>query len=91
VLTPEQVKPFKAMMMKKGFYEQDLKKTLETVDNEVYMSRVGNSCSDSFVKLMTSDECTDASRMKVVFDPMFRQYLTENPVRSRSAVNFEVI
>ena len=57
VLTPEQVKPLKAMMMEKGFFVKDLKKTLKTADEEVYMSRVGNSCSDAFVKLMTSNEC----------------------------------
>jgi hypothetical protein len=84
VLSPEQIKPLKAMMMDKGFFESELKNTLKTANGEVYMSRVGNSCSDAFVKQMSKGECADATRMKIIFDPTFRQYFTDNPVRPRS-------
>ena len=62
VFTPEQIKPLKAMMMDKNFYVSELKSTLKAVNKEVFMSRVGNSCSDEFVKLMSKQDCADATR-----------------------------
>lgn len=54
------------------------------------MSRMGNSCTDNFVENMDKTVCQDETRHKVKFDPNFRVYINDNPVRPRSAVNFEV-
>lgn len=76
--------------MDKNFYDNNLKKTIAIANGNVFMSRMGNSCTDNFVKNMNRGECLDETRHKVKFDPNFRSYFTDNPVRPRSAVNFEV-
>lgn len=90
-LTPEQVKPLKAIMMDKNFFENKLKKTLAHANPDLFRSRVGKSVTEKFVRSMDKEKCEDETRLKVKFDPFFRHYLADNPVRPRSAVNFQII
>ena len=39
-------------MMKPDFYENDLKKTLISANENLFRSRVGMSCTDQFVEIM---------------------------------------
>jgi len=74
--------------MDRSFYDSRLKSALLAGESELYMVRVGNSCSDGFVKLVRPETCKDETRLQIKHDPKFRQYQAENAVKRRPIVDF---
>jgi len=68
------MKKFKSLMNDPEFYDKKLKQTIHNANEELFMTRLGNHCTDTFVKSCSPGTCEDSLRDQIKHDKVFREY-----------------